>query len=546
MVLLNFLRVNCVWADDVDILRTLKETVYADSITEQLGLLFKQYNVHRVPVTRAVFLLLQQTIGLKMIHIMYVGDVMYLGILYLFFRLFRKGKSISLVYFLPVAVAMLSLANIKNATWAMASIQNIGVQFFVMLTIYALVKNRSIGFVVLAAVLASLTSLTGFISWGLVVLYYLFTKEFKKAAFALLIGVVIYISYKVGMEKAIDQGYFGLLLDFPTNLIHVTVFMGQLFLITAPKLAFKGLFLENVLLVMAMGGVLVYMVREIFQAMKKRFATTDIAAATILYFIFMMVCGVMSLVVILNSEDSFFGRVEIKIPDRYIIHSLIFFNLFYLSVVSRKRGKLILTVGLLVSLAVNIGHAYANVDTFLKRKKLAQVDYFYLNNHDVLYSHLQSEGYYISCASCVDEIFEPLEEKGAVLFSNVRDSFDSVTKYSKRPLTSALNFINEDYYYYKGLTIETNQAAEYFMLRNAENVYILPTYQIRNSPRNVIKEFAYFQQKKQGSILLNKIKAGTYDLLLFSEKDGKYFTSTNYKLTVTGANAFVEVSEDIL
>lgn len=543
LVTINFLRANFVWADDVDILRTLKETVYASTITEQFVLLFKQHNVHRVPVTRGIFFLLQQSIGLKMVHIMYIADVFYFGILALFYLLFRQEKRISLFYFLPVAIAMLSLANIKNATWAMASIQNIGVQFFVVLCIYALVKKRSVVFVIGAAAVASLTSLTGFIVWGLAAFYYFFTKEFRRAAIVTFVALMLYFTYKIGMEKAIDQGYMKLLLDFPANLVHVSAFVGQLFLITTPKLLFKGIFIENLLLVITMLGVFAYMIRLLLlYAVNRTSVLSDIAVATILYFIFIGLCGVMSLVIILNSDNSFFTRAEIKIPDRYIIHSLIFFCFFYLLLVSGKSKKATFIIGLLLAVAVNVGHAYANFDTFLKRKKLAEVDYFYLKHHGVFYSHLEKEGYYIACESCLNTIFEPLEKQGAQLFPNYKTNFDEISAYERKSLKSELNFVDEDYYYFKGLTVQTEQPTDYFILKSEKNTYVLPSYQNRNSPRNAVKKLSYFSPTNHGSIFLSKVEPGTYTLSLFSEKSGKCFILTNYKLHVKDADTFVKVS----
>jgi hypothetical protein len=535
------LRTNAIWADDRDILIVLKNTVYTPSFVEQVKLLFAQHNVHRVVLTRTLFFVLQKLLSLKLTYLMYVGDLFYLGVFYLLYRLFRTHKNLPVSYFLPVVFLMLSLINISNAVWAMAAVQNIGVQFFVVMTIYGLVKKQPLYLIFIWATLACLTSLTGFLAWGLIIAYFLFKRQFKSARITTLASILIFIGYKIGMEKAIDINYTRLFTSFPENLIHLSAFIGQLFLIEVPKILFRGFYLESLIIVGLATLVCFYMCYEFIIILREHGTINPISEATILYFIFLIICGFMSLVIILNTENSFFKRELVFVPSRYIIHSLIFFCFLYLSIIHRFSKKAVFHLSLFIATCINIGHGYANFDTYLKRKKLTELDYYYVNNHGVLYSHLEREGYYIPCQSCLSDIYNPLESKGAVLSPNKIVSFEGAKNYPNRQHQFPLKFIDEDYYYYKGLSIETQESVEYVMLYNGANTYVLPTYRVKNTPRNALKEFSYFQNKHVGSILLNKMKPGTYKVALFNKSASKFFSETPYKVKITDDKTSAEV-----
>lgn len=131
---------------------------------------------HRIVYNRLVFWLIYTLEGaVNFRTAMVIGNLSLVGIAVFFCRLFRNLR-LPARYFLPVPFLLFGLASYANQFWGMGSLSNFTVLFFVLASLYFLVKPTISSFVwsIFFALAATLTLGSGLLVWavGLVVLFF--------------------------------------------------------------------------------------------------------------------------------------------------------------------------------------------------------------------------------------------------------------------------------------------------------------------------------------------------------------------------------------
>lgn len=188
------------WDDFVLTDFMLRITDTSVSWTEKFRRLFAQHNAHRIVYDRAITYLIYALGGRMDFRLMMlVGNLSLMGILYLFWKTLRPLNLWALV---PIPFFLLSLQGYENTFWAMATLQNYSVVFFVLLSAYLLIYQQSIFLALLVAVLATYTSGNGLFAFGLGFAILWLRGFSKKHLLVWILGAVLSIgSYFLGYHS---------------------------------------------------------------------------------------------------------------------------------------------------------------------------------------------------------------------------------------------------------------------------------------------------------------------------------------------------------
>ncbi|GAB3923045.1 hypothetical protein [Larkinella terrae] len=196
--------VNLPFEDDFDsALKFLSTYLFnTHSAAEQIRLIFSQHNEHRIVFDRLVFLLDYYLNGsLNFRHLILVGNLSLVFVAYLLFRSSFSGLRLAdkLLYFVPVAFGLFQLHFWELTVWGMASLQNLYVVVFALLSFYALSqtpKKANWFFVAcLAGVAAAFTSGNGMFTFLVGIPVLIVLKQYKKLAIWTSLTVVTFAFY---------------------------------------------------------------------------------------------------------------------------------------------------------------------------------------------------------------------------------------------------------------------------------------------------------------------------------------------------------------
>jgi hypothetical protein len=166
---------NAPYWDDYDaILDFLNNFKATDSLNSRFNMLFAQHNEHKVFFDRLVALLDVWIFGqINFTHLAYIGNIFLLLIFFLIVKMFlpivnKLTLEPQWILMLPIPFLLLNLQSWENFVWGMASVQNIGVIFFSILTLYLLFSGElsplKFGLAMSSAAFATYTSGNGMLS----------------------------------------------------------------------------------------------------------------------------------------------------------------------------------------------------------------------------------------------------------------------------------------------------------------------------------------------------------------------------------------------
>ncbi|GAB3792773.1 hypothetical protein GCM10028819_03540 [Spirosoma humi] len=142
------------------------------TLTGKIYQLFKQHNEHRIVYDRLVSLLDYQLSGkLDYVHLMLVGNLSLVGLLWVFTAALRRSRpdlsGQSALYAVPIAWLLFNLSQWENMFWGMAALQNFSVVLWVIAAFYFLSYTTHWRLAFVAGVLATITSGNGLMVWPL-------------------------------------------------------------------------------------------------------------------------------------------------------------------------------------------------------------------------------------------------------------------------------------------------------------------------------------------------------------------------------------------
>ncbi len=193
------------------------------TLAEKLKLLFSQHNEHRIVLNRIVFLTDYGLFGqINLRHMILIGNLSLVLVLGLLLRSsFGRASSVQkLVYFLPVPFLLFQLHYWELTVWGMASVQNLYIFVFALLSFYAL--SRSVGQPVwfgvacTMAVVATFTSGNGLFTFLVGIPTLVLMKQYRQLGIWLVVAVVTISLYFWGYQTpGHHPPVFGTLLTAP-------------------------------------------------------------------------------------------------------------------------------------------------------------------------------------------------------------------------------------------------------------------------------------------------------------------------------------------
>ena len=133
------------WDDYDAVLRFAANFVQEEDSMVRLKSIFSQHNEHRIAFDRIIILLnllIAGSINFKTLIIL--GNVLLFALFFLIAKIFKKHLAPHYLLFVPVPFLLFNLASFENYLWAMASLQNIGVILFSLLSLYLLFRSEDL------------------------------------------------------------------------------------------------------------------------------------------------------------------------------------------------------------------------------------------------------------------------------------------------------------------------------------------------------------------------------------------------------------------
>ncbi|MBC3783786.1 hypothetical protein [Spirosoma utsteinense] len=181
---------------------------HSQSLASKWRLIFAQHNEHRIAFDRLVFLVDYAIGG----HVNFRNQILFgnLSLVFVFWLLFAASfRQVTLLqklfYFLPVPFLLFQLHFWELTVWGMASIQNLYIVVFSLLSLYALsrVSERPAWFLMacLSAVAAAFTSGNGMFTFLVGIPFLVLTKNYRKLGIWTGIAAVTIFLYFWGYAK---------------------------------------------------------------------------------------------------------------------------------------------------------------------------------------------------------------------------------------------------------------------------------------------------------------------------------------------------------
>lgn len=354
--------------DDYDaILGFLKEYILHPELNERLKLLFSQHNEHRIVFDKLIILLqyyLLDQLNFKLF--IFFGNLSLILTLFFLYKSFVFKHRFHYIYLLPISIFFFNFRYYEISFWAMASIQNMWVISFVLLSLYFLFqkKSYSIYLSMFFAMTGTYTSANGLAVFFAGAFVLILNKDFFKNIKTILwfvFGIIMMICYFYDYEKPIGHP------EIIEPLISAPLgFIGYIF-------AFLGsAFTEYEVLAICIGVALSLFI--IYITIKKYYKENPIIYSLI---IFLLITSV------LTALTRFGFGINQALSSRYSICSVLLVVCCYLafvSMVSRKLSILFLTIICLLALLYNLTIHYKYIPDRVAQKKEFDINYAISDN----------------------------------------------------------------------------------------------------------------------------------------------------------------------
>jgi len=247
--------------DDHPLKQFIFDFSHATNWSQRITALFKQHNEHRIVLTRLVTWTDFWIFGsLNYRHLMFVGNVLLIGLLPLWHIILKKNKK-PLFALLPVPFLWLSLAQWENMYWGMAAVQNFGVVTLALWTIYLCASSKNLLFAlsIPLAVLTVFTSPNGLFVLPIgALLLFLTGNRQRLALWVITSAAAIFFFFRGYIQPTSNpdskasfvqliKGYMAFLGSFAESFpvldhFRVCVFMGSVLFLVAVSVASTTLF----------------------------------------------------------------------------------------------------------------------------------------------------------------------------------------------------------------------------------------------------------------------------------------------------------------
>lgn len=520
-VLLQKYAVNIPLFDDHALKAFLVNYLDTDTFSQKITEIFKQHNEHRIALTRVVTLFSYWSKGvIDYRFLMLVGNTFLVGILVIFWKIFRKTQ-IQSYFFLPIPFLLFQLQHSENTFWGMAAVQNFGIVFWLLVVFYFLNSTKSWGifWAILAQFVATFTSGNGFLGAvvGLVILF--LQKRYKNGAIWLVMSGLMAILYFFDYDK--PKG------NPSTEVFSLSLFTkgGLSFLGSLADILPQSPLNSRILFASIFGGFLLFSILIItfIVIYRSDFFRKHNQSDGFDYFVLsvLMLVGATTLIVTFSRIG--FG-INTMLTGRYKIYSIIVLISCYLFAIKYLRNRalqLFWSVSFLGSLAFNLVSNYAYFEDVVAHRNLMVSNQFnaYFETEKVTKEKVP----YQFSKFFFDGNLEKITGKV------VSGDTDHGIKYG---VTSRMVGVLTDHGVTDhGTTISLSDTKEIFSvnvkghefdnsltdgtflaLQSSVKTHLFPTSQLKNSKKKFLLGGSYFTNECQGIIAKNELPTGVYKI----------------------------------
>ena len=339
-VTVSIYAVNIPFWDDYDaILGSLSHMVQKETFLSKISSIVERHNEHRIATTRLFSLISILLFGVVNFNFLIaLGTSFLLGIFYIIVRTFKNELNIGWAFLIPLSFLFFNFQYYENADWAMASIQNNGVIFFTLASIYTLYQRKHIAIPLIFAVLATFTSGNGFLAFIIGIIILIDNKVDIKIHVLWLVSTLFFVGFNFyGLSKNPDHPSIFYIFGHPLDAINYTIyFMGSYVNLFDSWLGRKLIMVAGLALI----GSILYLIYS------KKFLQSKIISYFLLFLLLTTGLTVIS--------RAGFG-IHQALSSRYALNSTLFFAfvyMFLLKTLDKKFLSLFLVIGLIFSVGV--------------------------------------------------------------------------------------------------------------------------------------------------------------------------------------------------
>jgi hypothetical protein len=510
--------------------KCLVDVEKSKSVSEAFWIFMKQHTIteHRTPVSKFVAWLIYKTTGKFSYTILaHLGNLALFGMLFLFWRFFRKHQS-NFLYFLPIPFLIFQMQTYENQFWTICNWTYYPIGLFQMMVIYFLSyqKKNNLLYAILTSILVTFTFSNGMFVFLPVGLILLFQKRYKDLGIFMVVGIAciaLYFSnYKPSPIAPHEFSVSKLLAGFVLVIGDYIDVQGyhQFAPITS---SITGIML---LLLMAYGAwkiVLSYFEEEPNASEKSK--TQDY-----LFIILSMTVLCMSAGAVAFSRYSGELGFEEMFVSRYRFISVTLLCLAYLFVLILVEKEAIKRTIFIVFLPIPIflyGYSYyfLHENNVNFREKLVAATYnFKFHNSWVLYPFDNDWTNQVDVEN-IAAINRGIYQLPAFNFTAFQEEInkDTVQKISTLPLILEQK---KDYFILKNKTLDVENPLEIqqnVVLKSKRNTYLLALKRQRNrSRKGMLLHQKYFWKGFETEIKKNTFIPDEYTIGLLKIQNGKY------------------------
>lgn len=494
--------------DDYDAILGYLTFYVQEDFPGKVSMLFQSHNEHRIFLVRVITISYYYLFGeINFIPLIYIGNTFYVGVFVLVYKVFKNDLKINLIYFIPIPIILFQTQYFTNSVWAMASLQNFGILFVSLLSLYLLHKEKFVAALIIG-VLAIYTSGNGLL-------------VFPIGAFGLWIkqrrGRLFYIWCAIGVI-AIGLYFFG----YKSNPEHPSIWEAILNPLNAAEylLNFTGSYFKiwRTHTVWAFSAIILMLICLI--VLKKYYLNMPMLSS-ILLFLILTAC-------LTTLSRSGFGASQ-AFTDRYRMYSAMFVAISYLMglrIISNDKFKqLLFTVVLIISVLNNsysFTKYYPRFENHQTRLELSNAKPYYPHVDIVTKTLKRSEklGIYKLPTSKSNYSVEDIEITSTKNSDQIEYAFDIDD-------SGQCYFIDNGWAFLKS-THDATDDSVYIVLSAKNNHHLFRTYQIYRPDvsRHFKKELDY--SGFHCAIPKNKIDHKKYEVGILIISEGKdYYQKTN-------------------
>ena len=500
----------------------------SQSFAETFKIFMRQHTIteHKTPVSRiAAFLIYKITGKLNFFTFAQIGNLTLIGILFLFWRFFRK-HAWHIVYFLPIPFLLFQMQTNENQFWMGCAWLYYPIGLWQMTTFYLLSyqKSRYFIFAMLSAVFVTFIFSNGMFVFFPATLILLYQKRYKDLGIMVMIAAVcLTIYFSNYMPSPIVPPAFSI----PNILTGFVLMLGAYvdvqelhnlspFTATAVGLIILGLLIY--------GGV--WLLNRYFKIIQ-----TDNSPKTsdILFIVASMIALCMSAGAVAYSRYTGEHGFEEMFASRYRFMSVLLMCLAYLfSLLLTKNiiRKVVLAVFLPITMLLYAYSYYIwhDYNVFYRERLAAATFNFKFHNSWVLYPFDNDWTNQVDVVN-IEAIKTGVYELPTLPFT----PFQEVINKDKVQYISDLSLKLEerkDRYILKNETLNVENPLEIsqnIILKSNRNTYLLPLNRQRNKSRkDYILHQNVFWKGFETNILKNTFIPDEYTIGLLKVQDGKY------------------------